>query len=272
MVRASARPKNSKQVHVSVRPATNIPYMIITAPYYYIKAFIRSFCKKGYAYMCRKRPHILVRKLRRAGIEIDDDVIFFDPETLHIDMSRPSLISIKGGGTFLHKNLTILTHDYATCAFLSRYGEFVPCSGRVSIGRNVWFGMNVTCLKGADIGDNCIIGYGSVVTGKIPPGSVAVGCPAKVVGSFDDYYRRRLRVSVDEAFEYARSIKERYGRRPVPADFWEEFPLFVSGDQVAQYPQIPIRRQMKNAYGRYVAQHKAMFATFDDFLKAAGIE
>lgn len=246
--------------------------MFFKAIFYYVKAIVRFLSNKGYCYVCKKNPQILVRKLRRAGIEIDDDVIFFDPESLHVDMSRPSLISIKGGGTFLHKNLTILTHDYATCAFLSRYGEFVPCSGRVSIGRNVWFGMNVTCLKGADIGDNCIIGYGSVVTGKIPSGSVAVGCPAKVVGTFDDYYQKRKRVSVEEAFEYARSIQERYGRRPVPGDFWEEFPLFVSGDEVEKYPEIPIRRQMKSAYGKYVAEHKAMFASFDDFLKAAGVE
>lgn len=36
------------------------------------------------------------------------------------------------------------------------------------------------------IGDNVIIGAGSVVTRDIPSGSVAVGCPAKVVGRFED--------------------------------------------------------------------------------------
>lgn len=190
---------------------------------------------------------------------------------MNIDLTRPSLISIKGGGTFLHRNLTILTHDYATNSFLNLYGEFVPCSGRVSIGRNVWFGMDVTCLKGTDIGDNCIIGYGSVVMGKIPANSVAVGRPAKVICTIDEYYEKRKRVSVDEAFEYARSIQERFGRRPVPADFWEEFPLFVSGDEVSKYPDIPIKRQMQGAYDKYVSNHKAQFSSFDDFLKAAGL-
>lgn len=219
-----------------------------------------------------RNPSLLIKSLQRQGVKIDDDVIIFSPETLNIDLTRPSLINI-GGGTFLHKNLTILTHDYATCAFLNKYSEFVPCSGRVSIGRNVWFGMNVTCLKGTDIGDNCIIGYGSVVMGKIPANPVAAGCPAKVICSFDEYFEKRKIKCVEEALEYARSIQERYGRRPVPADFWEEFPLFVSGDEVEKYPEIPIKKQMKEkaAFENYVKNHKAKYSSFDEFLKAAGL-
>ena len=133
--------------------------------------------------MCQKDSNLLIENLRRAGIEIDDDVVIFDPETLNIDCTRPSLVSI-GKGSFLHRNLRILTYDYATYTFLKKYGEFVPCSGKVRVGKNVWFGMNCTCLKGTDIGDNCVIGYGSVVMGKIPPNSVAAGCPASCPGRF----------------------------------------------------------------------------------------
>lgn len=231
------------------------------------KSLIESVRK----YRMKKNPRYMISQLRKAGVEIDDDVIVFDPKSLDIDLTRPSLVTIRGGGTFLHRNLTLYTHDYATNAFLFRYGEFVPCSGRITIGRNVWFGMDVTCLKGTDIGDNCIIGYGSVVMGKIPPNSVAAGCPAKVICSLDEYFEKRKTKSVEEAFEYARSIRQRFGRRPVPADFWEEFPLFVSGDEVDKYPEIPIRRQMKGAYDKYVNTHKAPYSSFDDFLKAAGV-
>lgn len=72
---------------------------------------------------------------------------------------------------------------------------------------------------------------------------------------------------------YARSIKERFGRRPVPTDFWEEFPLFVSGDETVEYPQIPINKQL--IWGRAIehySTHKAQFGSFDEFLNAAGIE
>lgn len=219
----------------------------------------------------KKDPNILIRSLRKKGVQIDDDVFLFSPETLKIDITRPSLITIHGSGTFLHTNFTILTHDYATFNFLNKYKEFVPNSGRVVIGNNVWFGQNVTVLRGSDIGDNCIIGYGSVVMGKIPANSVAAGCPCKVICTLDEYFEKRKKRCVEEAFDYARSIQERYGRRPQPSDFFEEFPLFVSGDEIDKFPEIPIKRQMKGAYEHYVRTHKAQFTSFDEFLKAAGL-
>lgn len=51
----------------------------------------------------------------------------------------------------------------------------------VSIGNDVWIGGRVIILPGVTIGDGCIIGAGAVVTKDIPPYSVAVGVPAKVV-------------------------------------------------------------------------------------------
>lgn len=51
----------------------------------------------------------------------------------------------------------------------------------ISIGNNVWIGGNVTVLPGVTVGDNCVIGAGSVVVNDIPSGSVAVGNPCKVI-------------------------------------------------------------------------------------------
>ena len=53
--------------------------------------------------------------------------------------------------------------------------------GEIRIGRNVWIGDKVTILGGVTIGDNVIIGAGSIVTHDIPNNSMAVGMPAKVV-------------------------------------------------------------------------------------------
>jgi len=50
----------------------------------------------------------------------------------------------------------------------------------ITIGNDVWIGGNVTILPGIKIGDNCVIGAGSVVTKDIPAGSVAVGNPCRV--------------------------------------------------------------------------------------------
>ena len=51
----------------------------------------------------------------------------------------------------------------------------------IEIGNNVWIGGNVVVLPGVTIGDNCVIGAGSIVTKDIPKDSVAVGNPCKVI-------------------------------------------------------------------------------------------
>ena len=65
--------------------------------------------------------------------------------------------------------------------------ELVSNQGRVVKGivieDNVWIGANVLILDGVSIGEGCVIGGGSVVTKSIPPYSVAVGNPCKVIKS-----------------------------------------------------------------------------------------
>ena len=59
----------------------------------------------------------------------------------------------------------------------------VPPSGRdIFIGSGCWIASGVIVSGGVTIGANCIIAAGSVVVRSIPPGSIAAGIPAKVVG------------------------------------------------------------------------------------------
>lgn len=53
--------------------------------------------------------------------------------------------------------------------------------GPIVIGKNVWIGEKAVILGNVSIGDGAIIGANTVVTHDIPPYSVAVGCPAKVI-------------------------------------------------------------------------------------------
>ena len=125
------------------------------------------------------------------------------------------------------------------------------------------------------IGDNCFIGAESIVTKDIPANSIAVGIPCKVVCTLEEFHKKRKVACVEEALDYARSIKERYGRVPVVTDFWEEFPLFIDGDKVEQYPpemKDTIKRQLGPMYGNYVKHHKAIYDNFAAFLKAANIQ
>lgn len=55
----------------------------------------------------------------------------------------------------------------------------------VSIGNNAWIGENVVILAGSKIGDGCVIGANSVVSGEIESGCMAVGAPARIVKRFD---------------------------------------------------------------------------------------
>ena len=55
----------------------------------------------------------------------------------------------------------------------------------IKIGNNVWFGGNVVVLPGVTIGDNVVIGAGSVVVKDIPPNVLAVGNPCKIVKNID---------------------------------------------------------------------------------------
>ena len=56
----------------------------------------------------------------------------------------------------------------------------------VHIGNNEWFGANVTVCPGVTIGDNCVIGAGSVVTRDIPANSFAAGVPCRVIRTLSE--------------------------------------------------------------------------------------
>jgi acetyltransferase-like isoleucine patch superfamily enzyme len=73
--------------------------------------------------------------------------------------------------------ITTTEHDYQ--------GDLKEHFRPVMIGKGVWIGANVTILSGVEIGDYAVIGAGSVVTRNIPPQSVAVGVPARVIRQLD---------------------------------------------------------------------------------------
>lgn len=73
-------------------------------------------------------------------------------------------------------------HGLAPFERRSSIGKVRP----IKIGSNVWLGNNVIILKGTEIGENSVVGAGSVVTGgKFPANVVIAGNPAKIIKSLD---------------------------------------------------------------------------------------
>lgn len=192
---------------------------------------IKDFFIKILSYIKRKLAvrsnSSYIRYLRKNYVHIGENCIFRDPKSTRIDLQRPELISI-GNNVDMNKNFTILTHDWSSLVFRSKFNDFVNSTGKVTIGDNIYFGTNVTILKGVEIGNNCIIGAGSVVTKSIPSDSVAAGVPCRVICSLEDYYKKRKEKALDEAVERVDCFIKRYGRDPEPKELREEFIYYVN--------------------------------------------
>jgi lipopolysaccharide O-acetyltransferase len=78
---------------------------------------------------------------------------------------------------------TVIDSDHTFANGLPNVMHNPLVSSPVRIGEGTWIGERVAVLRGSDIGRCCIVGANSVVRGAIPDYSIAVGAPARVVGS-----------------------------------------------------------------------------------------
>lgn len=140
-----------------------------------------------------------VRELlaRLTGKPVDETVTLFPPFTADFgkNITLGKRVFLNSGCRFQDQGgITIgddcLIGHNAVIATLQhdidphRRSDLIPSS--VVIGRNVWLGANVTVLPGVTIGDDAVIGAGSIVTKNIPADTIAVGSPARVVRSIDE--------------------------------------------------------------------------------------
>lgn len=102
-----------------------------------------------------------------------------------IDPGHCWLIEI-GDRVTLAPRVHILAHDASTKRELG-----YTALASVKIGSDVFIGTGSIILPGVTIGDHVVVGAGSVVSRSIPSDSVAVGSPARVVGSCTDYMAKR---------------------------------------------------------------------------------
>ncbi|WP_028021713.1 sugar O-acetyltransferase [Enterovibrio calviensis] len=99
-----------------------------------------------------------------------------------------------GDHVMIGPNVTIATAGHPIEPDLRR--KVAQFNIPVTIGNNVWIGANSVILPGVSVGENSVIGAGSVVTKDIPPNVVAVGNPCRVLREINDrdkeyYYKNR---------------------------------------------------------------------------------
>lgn len=140
------------------------------------------------------------KKLKKAGIYLGENVNFYSPWTINIDIQRPWMIEI-GNNVHITAGVKILQHGYDWAVIQKKYGEVCGSCGKVKIGNNVFIGTDATILKGVEIGDNVIIGANSLVNKDCLKEGVYAGNPVKFIMSLDDYYKKRKDNQVKEATE-----------------------------------------------------------------------
>lgn len=102
-----------------------------------------------------------------------------------------------GNGVLIAPNVVITTTGHPVHHSLRTHGEMY--SFEVTIKDNVWIGSNVVICPGVTIGENSVIGAGSIVLRDVPANCVAAGNPCRVLREITDrdleYYYKDLRVA-----------------------------------------------------------------------------
>lgn len=105
-----------------------------------------------------------------------------------------------GDCTMIGPNVTIATAGHPILPELRE--KAYQFNQPVHIGRNCWLGAGVVVLPGITIGDNSVIGAGSIVTKDIPANVVAVGNPCRVLREISEhdreYYFKDKKINWDD--------------------------------------------------------------------------
>jgi acetyltransferase-like isoleucine patch superfamily enzyme len=105
---------------------------------------------------------------------------------------EPYFVSI-GNHVFIATGVILHTHDGGVWIAKERTPE-IGVFGTITIEDNCIIGVNAQILPNVRIGSNSIVGAGSVVISDIPPNSIAMGIPARVIGSTSKYEEKCLAI------------------------------------------------------------------------------
>lgn len=126
-----------------------------------------------------------VKYLKKCGANIHDDLRVYGKVNWG---TEPWILTI-GKNVHITDGVKLITHDGGTLAFRHLVPD-LEITKPITIGDNVYFGNNVIVLPGVTIGSNVVIGAGAIVTKDIPDNSLAVGVPARVIKTCDEYFEK----------------------------------------------------------------------------------
>ncbi|MCY1659822.1 MULTISPECIES: acyltransferase [Chryseobacterium] len=149
------------------------------------------------------------------GLKVGKDVIFVEAPDFG---SEPFLIEI-GDRTKITAGCKFINHDGAMYVIRSmeKYQD-ARNFGRIKLGKNCFVGNNCIFLPGSQMGDNCILGAGSVLNSSMPDNSVYAGTPAKFICTVEQYGDKALENNVmyPRELEPERAKLEAYIKEHIP--------------------------------------------------------
>jgi len=211
--------------------------------------------------------------LKLQGIKIGKGTFFFGTNSILIDTQRPKLLEI-GEYCKITAGVKIITHDYSRSVLRMKYGDIVGEARKTIIKNNVFIGVDSIILPGTQIGNNVIIGAGSVVSGNVPDNVVVAGNPAKVIRTLDEHYKIRKEKYLNEAKEYARCLN-RNGIKPSIKNMEAFFPIYLPrSKRVLEKYKIntKLNGDDEDDILEKFLNSIPVYNSFDEFIKDCGLE
>ena len=103
-------------------------------------------------------PHCIIHAVDSSGVTVEENVVI------------GPMVYLAGGGNYHFERMDIPISE-----------QGMDFKGGIHIGKNCWIGANTVVLDGVTIGNDTIVGAGSVVSKDLPPFAIALGNPAKII-------------------------------------------------------------------------------------------
>lgn len=189
----------------------------------------------------------IARRVQMHGLNniyIGNNCVIGEGTTLTVNnrnISEKTLIignnSYIGRNNFIAVGAKIVIKDYCifgnNCSIMSSDHDFnnplipyaisgILTAKSISIGVNCWFGINVSILGNITIGHGCVVGANTLITKDIPPFSLVIGNPSKVIKRYNFHTKKWVEgENLDDHIffneeKYLEYLQKNYGNLPLP--------------------------------------------------------